>query len=190
MRSPIADLLTDLSRALRQLGMPWYLFGAQASIVYGVARLTADVDVTVRAPSAPPVREWLPVIEQHGFRRRFDDPAFIEHSRVIPLVHETTGLPVDLVLAGPGLEDELLARAVTHSIGDVDVPVVEVSDLVILKVLAGRPKDIEDVLTLLRVQGPRIDVQRVRHVLALLEEALGQSDLLATFEQARSRSGA
>ena len=80
------------------------------------------------------------------------------------------------------------ARAVTHSIDDVEVPVVDVSDLVILKVLAGRPKDVEDVHTLLRIQGPRIDVARIRHVLGLLEEALGQSDLLATFEQARSRS--
>jgi len=190
VRSPVADILADLASALRQLGMPWYLFGAQASIVYGVARLTADVDVTVRAPSASPVSEWLRVIEQHGFRRRFDNPAFVEHSRVLPLVHVTTGLPVDIVLAGPGLEDELLARAVTHTIDDVEVPVVEVSDLVILKVLAGRPKDLEDVHTLLRVQGPRIDVARIHHVLGLLEEALGQSDLLATFEQARSHSGA
>lgn len=46
MRSPIADLLAALASAFDTLGMSWYLFGAQAAIVYGVARLTADVDVT------------------------------------------------------------------------------------------------------------------------------------------------
>ena len=44
---PLAELLTDLGRALARLGVRWYLFGAQAAILYGVARLTADVDVTV-----------------------------------------------------------------------------------------------------------------------------------------------
>lgn len=63
------------------------------------------------------------------------------------------------------------------------VPVVEVSDLVVLKVLAGRAKDLEDVATVLRIQADRIDEERVRRVLTMLEEALGQSDLLPTFER-------
>ena len=184
MRSPVADLLADLSRAFAALDMPWYLFGAQAAILYGVARLTADVDVTARAPAGTPTAVWSATIEQHGFDRRFSDPAFVEQSRVIPLVHRRTGLPVDIVLAGPGLEDEFLARAVTETIDDVQVPVVEVSDLVILKVLAARPKDIDDVVTLLRVHGEAIDGVRVRGVLGLLEQALGQSDLLPAFDQA------
>ena len=167
--------------------MPWYLFGAQAAIVYGVARLTADVDVTVRAPANESTATWLAVVEQHGFSRRFSDPAFTELSRVVPLVHAGTGLPVDVVLAGPGLEDELLARAVWLAVDGVRVPVVEVSDLVILKVLAGRPKDLEDVVALLRVHGAKVERARVEHVLRLLEEALGQSDLLVEFHRAQAR---
>lgn len=189
MRSPVADLLADLSRAFATLDMPWYLFGAQAAIVYGVARLTADVDVTARAPAGQPASAWVTTVEQHGFARRFADPAFIEHSRVMPLVHQQTGLPVDIVLAGPGLEDEFLSRAVAHAIDGVTVPVVEVSDLVILKVLAGRPKDLDDLASLLRVQRPTIDEARVRKVLGLLEQALGQSDLLPVFDDALRRIG-
>ena len=65
------------------------------------------------------------------------------------------------------------------------MPVVDVSDLVILKVLAARPKDLDDVEALLRVQGDLIDDARVRHVLAMLEGALGQSDLVPEFERLR-----
>lgn len=184
MRSPVADLLADLSEAFAVLKMPWYVFGAQAAIFYGVARLTADVDVTARAPMGQSAGTWLPTIEEHGFIRRFTDAGFVDRSRVIPLVHQRSGLPVDIVLAGPGLEDEFLARAVTQTIDDVAVPVVDVSDLVILKILAGRPKDTEDIVTLLRVQRRVIDHGRVRSVLDLLEQALGQSDLRPAFEQA------
>lgn len=188
MRSPVADLLADLARAFDALGIHWYLFGAQAAIVYGVARLTADVDVTVRPPGTP-TAAWLAGLEQHGFERRFSDPGFVEQTRVLPVVHSRTGLPVDIVLAGPGLEEDFLRRAVVRSIDGVPVPVVDIADLLILKVLAGRPKDLEDLATLLRVHGKAIDVDRVRTVLRMLEGALGQSDLLKVFEQARSSSG-
>ena len=188
VRSPVADLLADLSRGLAAAGIPWYLFGAQAAIVYGVARLTADVDVTARAPDGTPTSGWLPTVEGCGFDRRFTDPRFIEQSRVVPLVHTASGLPIDIVLAGPGLEEEFLARAVLRTIDGVPVPVVELSDLVILKVLAGRPKDRDDLTALLAIHRGEIDEPRVRRVLAMLESALGQSDLLPGFEVALEES--
>ena len=41
------ELLTALSKVLAGWGR-WYVFGAQAVIAYGVPRLSADVDVTVK----------------------------------------------------------------------------------------------------------------------------------------------
>lgn len=183
MRSPVAELLEDLGAALGTLGVRWYLFGAQAAILYGVARLTADVDVTVQAPAGQPVPTWMPTLATHRFRPRFADPAFLAQTRVLPLVHEPSGLPVDLVLAGPGLEEQFLARACRLAVDDVVVPVVDVSDLVVLKVLAARAKDLDDVSVLLRVHADRIDGTRVRELLTMLEGALGQSDLVPTFER-------
>ena len=102
-------------------------------------RLTADVDVTARLPPGAGTA-WLATIESHGFERRFLDAKFVEQSRVIPITHLATGLPVDIVLAGPGREEQFLERAASLAIDGVAVPVIEVSDLVILKVLAGRPR--------------------------------------------------
>lgn len=189
MRSPIADLLSDLGRAFDTLGISWYLFGAQAAIVYGVARLTADVDVTVRAP-AMPTADWLATLTQHGFEGRFADAAFIANTRVVPVVHLQSGLPVDIVIAGPGLEDEFLERAVMLSIDGVPVPVIELADLVVLKILASRPKDLDDVVSLLRIHPGDLDTVRIRTVLKMLEDALGQSDLLSAFAQCQSRAQA
>jgi predicted nucleotidyltransferase len=188
VRSPVADLLADLARAFDALGVAWYLFGAQAAIVYGVARMTADVDVTVQAPAGMATADWLTVIEHHGFEARFADPAFVAATRVLPLVHLATQLPVDVVIAGPGLEDEFTTRAVRRGVDGVVVPVVDVSDLVILKVLAARPKDEEDVTMLVRIHGDSLDYGRIRTVLGALQDALGQNDLLPAFARAVARA--
>ena len=49
------ELLEDLSKVLTNWGS-WYVFGAQAVIAYGVPRLSADVDVTVRLTPEDPER--------------------------------------------------------------------------------------------------------------------------------------
>jgi DNA-directed RNA polymerase subunit F len=55
-------------------------------------------------------------------------------------------------------------------------------DLVITKVLAGRPKDMDDVRGVLRERVQTLDIERIRGILDLLEQALGQSDLRRAFE--------
>lgn len=187
MRSPVADLLADLGAAFAAVDVEWFLFGAQAAIVYGVARLTADVDVTARVPAGLSNAALTEALELYGFRRRFDSPALMEAGRVLPFVHEATALPVDVVLSGPGLEDEFFARASRHDLDGVGVTVVDVSDLIVMKVLASRAKDLEDVVTLLRVQKAAIDLVRTRRTLQMLESALGQSDLLRALDQALAR---
>ena len=62
----------------------------------------------------------------------------------------------------------------------VVIPLIDIEDLIIAKILGGRPKDIEDVRGLWRVRGHSLDEARIRGV--LLEEALSQSDLVPAFD--------
>ena len=174
------DVLAALRPVLTRWGR-WYVFGAQAVIVYGVPRLSADVDVTLAlAPDAP--EEFARDMQAAGFDPSVTDPEFVRRTRVMPFVHVATGMPLDIVLAGSGLEDEFLDRAVVTDIGGTAVPLIELGDLVIAKMLAGRPKDIEDARALWRLHGDTLDAARVRHTLRLLEQALSQNDLVSTFE--------
>jgi hypothetical protein len=152
-RSPLAELLGDLARALAQLGARWYLFGAQASIFHGVARLTADVDVTVSLGTRT-VTDLVAQLQEAAFDARIEDiVAFAEETRVVPVLHRATRIPVDLVLAGPGLEERFLARAEERLVGDVRILVAAAEDLVAMKLLAGRAKDLEDAATIVWVRG-------------------------------------
>ena len=183
MSSQIGEVLAALGTCFDSLGVRWYLFGAQAAIFHGVARLTADVDVTV-LPGLHSTGRLASVMEANGFRLRVtatDD--FVARTRVLPFVHSATRLPVDVVLAGPGIEEQFLDRAEFHVLEGVRVPIATVEDLVTMKILAGRPKDLDDAKGMLRARSEEIDLDHVRRMLQLLEEALSQSDLIPQLEQ-------
>ena len=185
MQPAALDLLQALAAVLDRWGR-WYVFGAQAVVAYGVPRFSADVDVTVALTPDDPER-FARDMEAGGFTLRVDDPEFVRRTRVLPFVHVPTGMPLDVVLAGSGLEDEFLGRAKITDIGGASVPLIDVADLVIAKVLAGRPKDMEDARNLWRLHGSGAHRRRIRRLLQLLEEALGQSDLLPGFESITAR---
>lgn len=188
-RSPVAELLADLRGAFSALGARWYLFGAQAAIVHGAARLTADVDVTVDL-AARSSAELVSALAATGFEARVPDTAgVVETTRVLPLVHGPTRIPVDVVLAGPGLEDLFFARVEEHAIGGVPVPVASAEDVLTMKVLAARPKDLDDAEAIIRARGPTLDVERIRGTLRLLEAALDRRDLLSELERLLGRTG-
>ncbi|MCY3733245.1 MAG: hypothetical protein OXG42_03095 [Chloroflexi bacterium] len=186
MQPAALELLKALSAVIDRWGR-WYLFGAQAVVAYGVPRFSADVDVTLAlAPDAP--ERFVRDMEAGGFTLRVDDPEFVRQTRVLPFVHAATGMPLDVVLAGSGLEEEFLGRAKTTDISGVDVPLIDVADLVIAKILAGRPKDMEDARSLWRLHGSYIDRRRIQRVLQLLEQALGQSDLISGLQTIAERN--
>jgi hypothetical protein len=160
----------------------WYLFGAQAAIIWGSPRLSADVDITATI-DAIRLDEFVGAMKRHGFDLAPVDSDFVARTRVLPFVHRRTRIPLDIVLAGPGLEEDFLQRAIAVDVSTTLVPVISPEDLIITKTLAGRPKDIEDIRNVIHEQAGKIDEERVRVVLRLLEEALGRSDLLAIFEK-------
>jgi hypothetical protein len=176
------DVLAAVAAAMHESALRWYLFGAQAATLWGRPRLTADVDITAEIPTER-LSDFLETMQRHGFHLRFDDREFVNRTRVFPFLHARTGIPLDVVLAGPGLEEEFLARAIEVHVEGTAVPVISPEDLIITKVLAGRPKDIEDVRGVLRERAESLDIGRIRGILRLLEEALSQSDLVVVIEK-------
>ena len=88
------ELLAALAPVAQQWGR-WCVFGAQAVVVYGVPRLSADVDVTLAlVPDAP--ERFARDMQAAGFSLRVSDPDFVRRTRVMPFVHEPTGMPLDV----------------------------------------------------------------------------------------------
>jgi hypothetical protein len=130
------SVYADLAAWLDGLGWPWFLFGGQAALVHGGTRVTADVDVTVVGDLAS--LGALEASVPQTFARRADR-AFTERTLVLPVLHTSSGVPVDVVLGATRFEAEVASRAETTMIAATSMRVIAAEDLVVLKLLAGRP---------------------------------------------------
>jgi hypothetical protein len=187
-QQPAIELLTSLADVLRRRGYRWYLFGAQAVILWGTPRMSADVDVTVEM-ALEDTPDFVAAMEHAGFDLRIQNvEEFVAETRVLPFLHRATEMPVDVVLAGPGLEELFFQRVREVYMAQTKIPVISPEDLVITKILAGRPKDREDVHGILRERRASLDVELIRETLVLLEQALGRSDLSPVLDAELDRS--
>ncbi len=173
--SPLAELLQAFQGAARRLRVRWYVFGAQAVAAYGVPRTTADVDVTVLLGSTSTAK-LARALEDAGFVLKIKDPTFMAETRVMPATHVASGWDLDVVLGGPGVEELFMARTRALPIDGLEVPILALEDLIATKLLAQRPKDLEDVRGLLRT-AVELDRARLAEIVALLEDALATSEL-------------
>jgi Nucleotidyl transferase of unknown function (DUF2204) len=90
------------------------------------------------------------------------------------------------VLAGPGIEQLFLDEAHVFRARGKEIRVIAPEHLVAVKVLAGRPKDLEDVRGLLRVVA--LDHTRIEDTLGALKRALDQSELRPLYAQLRAET--
>lgn len=188
MPSAAASTLADLAPLLEGLGRRWYLFGAQAAIHYGNPRATADVDVTLELDDLP-AAELIARLGEVGIVPRIPiDDSFVAQTRVLPMLHRSTGMGVDVVLAGPGPEEVFLERAQVCDFEGVQVRIATATDIVVMKVLAGRPKDLDDVVGIVRASPPGMDLDDARGLLTALGELLADGELVPALDAAVARA--
>ena len=184
-----ADLYRSLQSAFASINIPWYLFGAQAAILYGAARLTADIDITV-AMRGHPLAELIAALKQSGFETRISEAEkFAEQHRVLLVVHASSRMPVDIVIAGPGPEEAFLARSRKLAIGGVMIPVASPEDLIVMKLLSGRNKDLDDVNAVLSAKLPELDITLIERSLKEFETVLNRSDLTPQLRKILDKAG-
>lgn len=146
--------------------------------------MSADVDVTVDI-GVEEVDVFVAAMRGAGFELRIQNVGdFVAKTRVLPFLHLKTDIPLDAVLAGPGLEEFFFQRVRRVEMACTEIPVISPEDLIVTKLLAGRPKDLEDVHGILKEKRTKLDLDLIRETLKLLEQALGQSDLLPALDEA------
>ena len=142
--------------------VPNAIIGAVGVSLVAQSRTTKDIDGVVWVDS----EHWEALVESaisHGFTPRASDPlAFARKARVLLLVHQSTGVEIDLSLGALPFERELIDRARTLVVGNVSVRVATPEDLMITKAVASRPKDIADIELILNVH-TELDLPRVRY---------------------------
>jgi len=133
------------------------VIGGQAVLLHGEPRLTRDIEVTlgVEAGELTRVRD---AVERSGLRPSVSDvESFVRKTNVLPLAHELTHLRVNLIFSFTPYEAEAIRRTVGVSFGDTTVRFAGAEDLIIHKLVAGRPRDLDDVRGVLARHPPLDD---------------------------------
>lgn len=172
--------LLEVVSFLEEFAVPHMVIGGFANLVWGVPRTTMDLDITVRVAEQD-LPDFLKEIGKK-FSILPDDPMeFVKETRVLP-VQTSTGIRVDLILAGLPYEISALGRARQVMIHGHPVRICSPEDLVIHKIISSRPRDREDVEGIFRQQGSNLDFVYMDPIVHELAEALGRSDLTEFYE--------
>lgn len=148
------ELLAALAELAKEVPGGVALIGAFARNAWAPPRATTDLDLAVAADPEVVARVEA-VLAPLGFRtvRRQQVEAADDVPDIVVLRRDE-GDPrqVDLLVAKSAFEASALGRAVPIAIGDASIPTVTAEDLIVYKLLASRPRDLEDVRAVLATQ--------------------------------------
>jgi hypothetical protein len=175
------QLLARLAQALDRAKLAYMVIGGQAVQLYGEPRLTRDIDITLAADA-----DGLPVVSrlcaETGLKPLVADPAaFVKETMVLPALDEPSGIRVDFIFSRSPYERQAIERSRSVQLAGAGVRFAAVEDVVVHKLVAGRPRDIEDVRGIL-AKNPGLDRDYTERWLADFDRALAR-DLLATLRR-------
>lgn len=151
-RPDFAPLMAAIGSELRRWELPFMFVGGQAVLLHGSPRLMHGVDVALGVGSEG-IESVLQVCEAVGLRPLAPDPAgFARETFVCPALHEPTEVRVDFIFATTPFEEVAMGRAARVEVGGASLPFASAEDLVLLKLFAGRPLDIEDARSVVQRQ--------------------------------------
>jgi hypothetical protein len=173
-------LLGKIAVALAKFKIPYMIIGGQAVLLYGEPRATQDIDITLGL-GVEEVSRLLAALKALKFRCLVPDAeAFAKETMVVPALDPVSGIRIDFVLSFSEYERAAIGRARRVKVGRVFVRFVSLEDLVVHKMVAGRPRDLEDIESVL-LKNPRYDAAFIRECLKDLDLAL-DSDLASRFK--------
>ena len=191
LNDPVAVLLSAL-RALERAGIQAATYGGLALAIYGEPRETKDADLAVVGVSGTDAEAAL---RAEGFNVLLAWERMIFGGQFLTRLTLFGGAAgslntVDLIEARSSrFAAHVLARSLTGSIRGQSLRVVTPEDFILLKVLATRERDLEDVTTVLTSLGEQIDRTLVEREVSLLSGEIPDHAISARWEQVQSKLG-
>ncbi len=182
--NPLFEAAWELHEFLRNHDIQYAIIGGVAVQRWGDIRLTQDVDLTIATPFEKGSKGLVQLITSRFPSRVENAIAFAQKNRMV-LATASNGIEVDISIALPGYEDDMLARAIEFEIEPGKrIRLCSAEDLIIHKAVAGRPQDITDIQGIVYRQGEKLDVSYIRHWLSQFSQILENPEVLERFEVA------
>jgi len=180
--SSVTAALTDVMRWFADEEIRGVIVGGVAASILGRPRMTRDVDALILAEDTG----WDRLVRSassFGITPRIENAIdFAARTRVLLLRHDPSGVDVDVMLGALEFHNELVARSALVDLGVLQVRVPSPEDLVIMKAVARRPRDIADIESILMVDRV-LDLDRIRQKLREFSSLLDMPEIQEDFEE-------
>ena len=143
--------------------------------------MTRDIDALILLEEKY-WEEFLLDGEKFGFIPRLSDCVnFAKTSRVLLVRHKPSGIDVDITFGALAFEKEAITHAVWLEIKKIRLPLPVPEDLIVMKAIAHRPRDLADIESILDVH-PKLNLRRVRQWVREFSNAIGMAEILNDLE--------
>jgi predicted nucleotidyltransferase len=160
----LTDILRPLDLIFKKCQIRYAVIGGYAVAAWGEERATRDIDLLCSAGYSKALLDAMNH-EHIRFEHRigdYDDP--ISEVIRIEMGPVTDPSEVDVLIgirnAPPGIFD----RIHTVNVDGMAIPVVSPEDLVILKLLGGSARDLEDARSVIQIQADRLDLNLIQQL--------------------------
>jgi predicted nucleotidyltransferase len=157
------------------------IIGGIAASLLGRPRTTKDIDALVMIEST----RWCEFLKHGfalGFKPRISDALkFVEKTRVLLLTYEATEIDVDISFGALPFEKEALLRKQWVKISGVSIPLPTPEDLIIMKAVSGRPRDIADIEAIIDTH-PKLNLKHIRRWVKEFSRVLEMPEIFENLE--------
>lgn len=178
---PLSAPIEALQKLIERFDDQGIIIGGVAASILGKPRLTADADAMMLLP-VDAIPQLVEVARAEGLTPRIPDvEEFARKSRVVLLRHEESGINVDISLGLLPFEIEAVDRSREYQAGALRVRLPTPEDLIILKAVAHRPKDMLDIEAVIAAQ-QYLDIDHIRFWVQQFAELLESPEIWSELE--------
>jgi hypothetical protein len=181
----LIDVVVALGNIFARLQLRFAIGGALANNYWGIVRATRDVDCRISLPAIK-YQAFADELNAVGCTMRDKDgrhvaitvPQLLEQVRHGKLIEcYRNRVRIELFVPAVALQDEVLRRAIPIRLRDCEIPITTAEDLILLKLVFHRVKDLQDVCGILWLQRGRLDLDYLRYWSARTHEPDVQEEL-------------
>ena len=174
--APLLAPLQALQNLLAQFNHQGVIIGGIAASLLGTPRFTVDLDAILLL-STDDIPELLQEAARQGIEPRIPDAmSFARKNRVLLLRHTASSTDIDLSLGILPFEYEMVERSNLVNVGKLQLRLPTPEDLIIMKAIAHRPKDLMDIQAI-AASHHDLDKMRIRYWVEQFGEALDLPEL-------------
>jgi predicted nucleotidyltransferase len=174
--TPLLEPLIALQNLLEHFENQGVIIGGIAASLLGKPRFTADIDAVILL-QVEDLPKLVDAASEQGIAPRIADAEeFAQENRILLLRHQASGINIDISLGILPFETEMVARSHSLDVGGIHLRLPTPEDLIILKAVAHRPRDLSDIQAI-ATSNPDLDKERVRFWIEEFGAALELPDL-------------